>query len=301
MQKTQYSVILISICIPGWNKVENQQQQNLICQQSFFDSFKMNLKLFFMFSLLKIISANYTVTIMNDNELLDLQGFVHTWLRFDKDEQQSPEFFSFGNNNGKYHFFSEKITKLCFWFFHFVIAKLSHFIDSKPVFPEFTPGVCETDKNKLTKRTASQFRVISIDENQYNTLIQKSNEFCQFPTLYTLIPNDTIKFNTIKETNNCVTASDKILESVGITLLQNAKTPLDVASILGLNTPTENAFNILKKASLPAIQTVRNSINVAGERNNRKASITSAIFSQSFGGHFNRRRVIRRKNLNRHH
>lgn len=57
------------------------------------------LQLCFIF---KIVSAaEYLVTIMNDSEILDGQGAVHTWLKIDGSNQPT-KYFSFENDRCKY-------------------------------------------------------------------------------------------------------------------------------------------------------------------------------------------------------
>lgn len=163
-----------------------------------------------LFLLLKIINATkYSVTIMNDSDLWDKQGAVHTWLMFDS-PNSATKYFSFESAQG--------------------VGNVIGGVD--------VPGMCTT-KNNIEKRLPTHFRKIPITEKQYQDLIDSSSAFCASDAVYDLTPNNLKDDFDVKaldrshrEDFNCVTASHKILLAANIDILSNAKTPYDVKEII---------------------------------------------------------------------
>lgn len=167
------------------------------------------LKLSIFLFLLELISATkYSVTIMNDSKLGDKQGAVHTWLSFDK-TNEATKYFSF---EGEY------------------MGHVAGGVDS--------PGAC-TAENLIENRVPTEKATVSITDGQYQQLIDSSSTFCANPPAYDLIPNgmddnfDTKAVDRVpREEYNCVTASNKILQSANIGTLSSAQTPYHVKDII---------------------------------------------------------------------
>lgn len=152
-------------------------------------------------------ASQYSVTIMNDSSLSDKQGAVHTWLAID-----SPF------TARKYFSFETSYT-----------GNVATGMDS--------PGQC-TETSHIENRTPSESARVSITSEQYQQLVDSSDAFCANPPIYDLIPdnyeNDVEKGVLQRERRpdyNCVTASNKILQSANIDIISTARTPYDVKQI----------------------------------------------------------------------
>lgn len=132
----------------------------------------------------------YSVTIMNDASLVDLEGVVHTWLIINSTGQPS-QYFSFSNTDS--------------------LGSLIG-IDS--------PGKSSVDE-KLISRPPSEKITLEITKLQYDALLKESVDFYKRNPKYDLTPDNEGDYN-------CVTASRTLLKIAGIYYLDNIQTPFGV-------------------------------------------------------------------------
>lgn len=159
--------------------------------------------------LFKIVHATeYSVTIMNDSELGDKRGALHTWLTFKS-----------SNSDTKY--------------FSFETSYIGHVL-----FGTDSPGEC-SKKSDMENRPPTESCRISVTEEQYQKLLDSCSAFCANPPPYDLTPNNLndhanieLQFRRKREDFNCVTASNKILQEANIDTLSIAETPYDVKAII---------------------------------------------------------------------
>lgn len=133
----------------------------------------------------------YAVTIRNDHTLLDGQGFIHTWLVIDGIEGNTIKRSLFSFSNSPHHL-------------------LKAF-----------PGISTADIPLYYR--PSQSLTIPITELKYNLLKSVIRGFWESNPKYMLFPGD-----RITGVYNCVTASNRILHSIGINLLAGVNDPRDV-------------------------------------------------------------------------